>query len=76
MTSEIERLLKDAAALELNDRMLFHRLLGDTLPLDDEFDEDPELTAELDRREAEFLSGESPAIPAEEVFAKLRARFQ
>ncbi|WP_020471098.1 addiction module protein [Zavarzinella formosa] len=76
MTSEVERLLREVTALEKSDQLLFHRLLEDTLALGDEIEEDPELLAELDRREAEFLNGESPAIPADEVFAKLRAKFK
>ncbi len=73
MTADVERLKKELAALDAVEREALCHFLEDTLP-EGEVDEDPELTAELERREAEFLSGESPGVPAEEVFARLLAK--
>jgi putative addiction module component (TIGR02574 family) len=38
------------------------------------FDEDPAFLAELQRREADYLSGKSPAIPWEDVLAQIYAQ--
>jgi putative addiction module component (TIGR02574 family) len=66
------KLLPELLALPRPDQeYLFQQLSG---ALDEESGEDAELVAELDRRLARYQSGESPGVPAEEVFRRLRER--
>lgn len=51
------------------------RYLIDSLDSETEPDTDPPWAEELERRAQDFETGREPGIPADEVFAKLRARF-
>ncbi len=79
MTSTVDRLMKELAALEVADRVAVYHFLEDTLPdvaLEAKLlaEEDAAMEAELDRRYAEIVSGNAVGVSSEELRAKLLAR--
>jgi putative addiction module component (TIGR02574 family) len=64
------RLLPEVLALPREDQeYLFQQL---SAALDAGADDDPEFLAELDRRLENYRTGQSPGVPADEVFRRLR----
>ena len=75
MTAAAEKFRPDLLALPEEDRAELAHLLFDSLDGDQsKEEEDPAFMEELARREADLLSGKSVPIPAEEVFARIKAR--
>lgn len=72
MSATLEAISHDALVLPVDQRLaLAHRLLLSVEP-DPEPGADAAWEAEIARRMARFDSGESHAIPAAQVFARLR----
>jgi hypothetical protein len=65
-------LLEAVLALPIEERARFRDELDASLPVDE--DEDPQFVAMIRARIAAVEAGE-PGIPAEQVFAELRARY-
>jgi putative addiction module component (TIGR02574 family) len=79
LSEAAEQLLDQALLLSIHERSTIARLLYESIA-DAEDDEDPaEVEAawaeEIKRRVVEIRSGAVEGIPAEEVFAEMRARF-
>jgi putative addiction module component (TIGR02574 family) len=74
MTAVRERILKDAMALSPAEReALAEDLVASLLPMDQ--DHVAAIVAEAEDRLAAYGAGESAAIPADEVMAKLRKKY-
>ena len=74
MTATLERLTHDALELSTHERaQLAHSLIAS---MDEEHDADADSAwdAEVERRVEEIRSGKVQGIPAEEVFARLKAK--
>ena len=69
-----EEILQQAMALPENERGALAEELMDTLEPEDE--DDPELTAIVERRMAEIESGAVKTIPAEDVHERLKAKLR
>ena len=69
----IEKVLQEALALPSEDRARVFEALRESLEPDEEWEK--AWAAEVRRRAKDLDEGRARAIPAEEVFAKLRARF-
>lgn len=69
----IEKVLQEALALPSEDRARVLEALQESLEPDEEWEK--AWAAEARRRVKDLDEGRTRAIPAEEVFAKLRARF-
>lgn len=79
LSAAAERLLDQTLLLPIDERSTIARLLYESIA-DEEDDEDPaEVEAawaeEIKRRVDEIRTGAVEGIPAEEVFAEMRARF-
>ena len=79
LSEAAEQVLDQALLLSIDERSMIARLLYESIA-DEEDDEDPaEVEAawaeEIKRRVDEIRSGAVEGIPAEEVFAEMRARF-
>lgn len=72
MSQTAEQILPSLIAMPPEDRAFIADQLLASLPED--IDPDA-LHQELDRRFAKHLSGESPGIPAEEAFRRLREKY-
>ena len=72
MSQTIEQILPSLIALPPEDRAFIADQLLASLPEDTDPDA---LHQELDRRYVKHLSGESPGIPAEEAFRRLREKY-
>lgn len=72
MSQTVEELLPTLIALPPEDRAYIADQLLASLPEDTDPDA---LLQELDRRFARHLSGESPGVPAEEAFRRLREKY-
>ncbi len=72
MSQTIEEILPSLIALPPEDRAYIADQLLASLPEDSDPDE---LHQELDHRFAKHLSGESPGIPAEDAFRRLREKY-
>jgi putative addiction module component (TIGR02574 family) len=69
----VEKILQEALALPREDRARVLEALQESLGPDEQWEQ--AWAAEIDRRLRNLDEGRTRAIPAEEVFAKLRARF-
>jgi putative addiction module component (TIGR02574 family) len=69
----VEKILQEALALRSEDRARVLEALQESLQPDEEWEK--AWAAEVVRRVKDLDEGRTQAIPAEEVFAKLRARF-
>lgn len=69
----IEKVLQEALALPREDRARVLEALQDSLEPDEEWEK--AWAAEVMRRAKDLDEGRTRAIPAEDVFAELRARF-
>jgi putative addiction module component (TIGR02574 family) len=69
----VEKVLQEALALPSEDRARLLEALQESLEPDEEWGK--AWAAEVARRVKDLDEGRTRAIPAEEVFAKLRARF-
>jgi putative addiction module component (TIGR02574 family) len=69
----VEKVLQEALALPSEDRARLLEALQESLEPDEEWGK--AWAAEVARRAKDLDDGRTRAIPAEEVFAKLRARF-
>lgn len=74
MSEVAEKLLSVVRALPEAEQREFAVALNESLS--PPTDGDAEWDAELNRRWLAFQSGESPGIPAEEVYRQLRAEFR
>ena len=72
MSQTIEQILPSLIALPPADRAFIADQLLASLPEDTDPDA---LHQELDRRYGKHLSGESPGVPAEEAFRRLREKY-
>ena len=78
MKSTLEQVAEDALSLSLSDRSALTRILLQTLdpePAEDAAEVEQAWQLEVEKRVDEVLSGRVKTIPAEEVFAKLRAKY-
>ena len=72
MSQTAEQILPTLYAMSPEDRAYIADQLLASLPEDS----DPDVTMrELDRRFAKHLSGESPGIPVEEAFRRMREKY-
>lgn len=79
LSEAAEQVLDQALQLPLHERSMIARLLYESIA-DEEDDEDPAevetaWAQEIKRRVEEIRTGAVETIPAEEVFAEMRARF-
>ena len=76
MSSELERIEREARALEPRDRAALARTLLEDL--DSLQDEDVEALwiAEAERRYEAYLAGKTKAVPGDEVMARLREKLR
>lgn len=72
--SQLELLEAEALKLSAGERASFATWLLESLEPDEEWERD--WAVELARRSAEVESGQAKLLPADEVFARLRAQFQ
>ena len=78
MKASLERVAEEALSLSLSDRSALTRILIQTLdsePAEDATEVQQAWQVEVEKRVDEILSGRVKTIPAEEVFAKLRAKY-
>ncbi|HWU88638.1 MAG TPA: addiction module protein [Kofleriaceae bacterium] len=69
----VEKIIQEALALPPEDRARLADALYDSLEPDEEWEK--AWAVEVERRIKDLDEGRTRAIPAEEVFAELRARF-
>ena len=78
MSASLEQVAGEALSLSLPDRAEFMRILLVTLdeePSEGEAEVEQSWEAEVEKRVDDIISGRVKTIPAETVFAKLRAKF-
>ena len=78
MKATLEQVAEEALNLSVSDRSALTRILIQTLdpePADDAAEVEQAWQTEVEKRVDEVLSGRVKTIPAEEVFAKLRAKY-
>lgn len=78
MKATLEQVAEEALSLSLSDRSALTRILIQTLdpePAEDATEVQQAWQVEVEKRSDEILSGRIKGIPAEEVFAKLRAKY-
>ena len=78
MSATLEQVAEEAKSLSLADRSALTRILIESLdgePAEDLADVEQAWQTEVEKRVDEIKSGRVKTIPAEEVFAKLRAKF-
>ena len=78
MSATLEQVAEEAKSLSLADRSALTRILIESLdgePAEDVADVEQAWQAEVEKRVDEIKSGRVKTIPAEEVFAKLRAKY-
>ena len=78
MSATLEKVAEEAKNLSLADRSALTRILIESLdgePAEDLADVEQAWQAEVEKRVDEIKSGRVKTIPAEEVFAKLRAKY-
>jgi putative addiction module component (TIGR02574 family) len=77
MKATLEQVAEEALSLSLPDRSALTRILIQALdaePAEDPAEVEQAWQVEVEKRVDEILSGRVKTIPAEEVFAKLRAK--
>ena len=74
MTPTVEELREEAMQLSEDDRLVLGEQLLATVPPEPGYEE--AWTREIERRLADFDAGRTEGIPADEVFARLRRRFE
>ena len=78
MNATLEQVVEEAKSLSLADRSALTRILIESLdaePAEDLAEVEQAWQAEVEKRVDEITSGRVKTIPAEEVFAKLRAKY-
>jgi putative addiction module component (TIGR02574 family) len=78
MKATLEQVAEEALGLPLSDRSALTRILIHTLdpePAEDAAEVQQSWVVEVEKRVDEVLSGRVKTVPAEEVFAKLRAKY-
>ena len=78
MKATLEQVAEEALGLSLPDRSVLTRILIQTLdpePAEDAAEVQQAWQVEVEKRVDEVLSGRVKTVPAEEVFAKLRAKY-
>ena len=78
MSATLEQVAEEAKSLSLADRSALTRILIESLdgePAEDLANVEQAWQAEVEKRVDEIKSGRVKTIPAEEVFAKLRAKY-
>ena len=78
MSATLEKVAEEAKGLSLADRSALTRILIESLdgePAEDLADVEQAWQTEVEKRVDEIKSGRVKTIPAEEVFAKLRAKY-
>ena len=78
MSATLEKVAEEAKGLSLADRSALTRILIESLdaePAEDLAEVEQAWQAEVEKRVDEIKSGRVKTIPAEEVFAKLRAKY-
>jgi putative addiction module component (TIGR02574 family) len=78
MKATLERVAEEALGLSLSDRSALTRILIQTLepePAEDAAEVQQAWQMEVEKRVDEILSGCVKTVPAEEIFAKLRAKY-
>jgi putative addiction module component (TIGR02574 family) len=78
MKATLEKVAEEALGLSLSDRSALTRILNQTLdpePAEDVAEVQQMWQVEVEKRVDEILSGRVKTVPAEEVFAKLRAKY-
>jgi putative addiction module component (TIGR02574 family) len=75
MSKAVERLKNELAGLSIEDRAELAHFLLESLPPDDDIDDEAAWVEELNRRMEEIDSGQAVGIPAEQVFAELRLKY-
>ena len=78
MKATLEQVAEEAMSLSLTDRSALTRILIQTLdpgPVEDSAEVEKAWQVEVEKRVDDYLSGRAKAIPAEEVFAKIRAKY-
>jgi putative addiction module component (TIGR02574 family) len=78
MKATLEKVAEEALNLSVSDRSALTQILIRTLdpePADDAAEVQQAWQVEVEKRVDEILSGRIKTIPAEEVFAKLRAKY-
>ena len=78
MNATLEQVAKEAKSLSLADRSELTRILIESLdaaPAEDLMEVEQAWQMEVERRVEEIKSGRVKTIPAEEVFANLRAKY-
>ena len=78
MSATLEQVAEEARSLSLADRSALTRILIESLdaePAEDLAEVEQAWQAEVEKRVDEIKSGRVKTIPAEEVFAKLRAKY-
>ena len=78
MKATLEKVAEEALGLSLSDRSALTRILIQTLdpePAEDAAEVQQAWQVEVEKRVDEILSGRVKTVPAEEVFAKLRAKY-
>ena len=77
MKATLEKVAEEALSLSLSDRSTLTRILIQTLdpgPAEDAAEVQQAWQVEVEKHVDEILSGRVKTVPAEEVFAKLRAK--
>ena len=78
MKATLEQVAEEAMSLSLTDRSALTRILIQTLDpgsAEDSAEVEKAWQVEVEKRVDDYLSGRAKAIPAEEVFAKIRAKY-
>ena len=78
MKATLEQVAEEALGLSLPDRSALTRILIQTLdpePAEDAAEVQQAWQVEVEKRVDEVLSGRVKTVPAEEVFARLRAKY-
>jgi putative addiction module component (TIGR02574 family) len=78
MKATLEQVAEEVLKLSVSDRSALTRILIQTLdpePMEYVADIQQAWQAEVEKRVDEILSGHVKTVPAEEVFAKLRAKY-
>ena len=78
MKSSLEQVAAEAMSMSLADRSTLTRILLETLGPESESNAaeiEQAWDAEIEKRVDEILSGKVKTIPADEVFARIRAKF-
>ena len=78
MKATLEQVAEEALNLSVSDRSALTRILIQTLdpePVEDAAEVQQAWQVEVEKRVDEILSGRVKTVPAEEVFAKLRAKY-